>query len=696
MSIMNPKDKKASHIPFRLNLLFVIVFLSFSILIIRLSYLQIVKGSEFDALVKRTETTTTSLSVPRGLIYDSLGNVLVGNQAKKSITYTRLTDQSPSEMIDIAKQLSKFVTIDTDNVTERDRKDFWAASNPDELAKRTPKSAKSLTGGDLYEKQLETIKEEDIGYGGTDLIAVAIFKKMNQASALATVTLKNDGVTEEEVAVVNEHLAQMSGISVATDWDREYPQDDLLRSIFGKVTNEQTGLPEDRVKELLSKGYSLNDRIGSSYLEKQYEDVLAGTKRQVKSTTNTANEVVTTEEVYEGKKGDNLLLTINSDFQRQVEQIATNALKELKSPLADRVYITAMNPKNGDVYAMVGKKKGFEDGRLTNEITDDALGNANTSYGMGSAIKAATVLAGYMDNVITLDDNTMVDEPLQFQGSQPKSSIFNRNGSIELNDLTALERSSNVYMMKLAMRMGGQNTYKKGGTLNIDPVVFDKLRGYYAQFGLGVRTGIDLPNESVGYQGQSRETFYALDFAYGQYDLYTPLQLTQYMATIANDGVRVSPRLVKAIRGTSEDGGLGGIQTAIQPNMMNHIGATQDQIERVQAGLHLVTHGSQGTARGDFSNFNHDVAGKTGTAEAFYDGPLEEHKGDSVINSTFVGYAPYDDPEFVISVVIPYQSEDTSIETLAQSVAYEVFDLYYNKDWTEKTDNSETDTNTNE
>ncbi len=129
---------------------------------------------------------------------------------------------------------------------------------------------------------------------------------------------------------------------------------------------------------------------------------------------------------------------------------------------------------------------------------------------------------------------------------------------------------------------------------------------------------------------------------------------------------------------------------------MNHIGATQDQIERVQAGLHLVTHGSQGTARGDFSNFNQDVAGKTGTAEAFYDGPLEEHKGDSVINSTFVGYAPYDDPEFVISVVIPYQSEDTSIETLAQSVAYEVFDLYYNKDWTEKTDNSETDTNTNE
>ena len=126
---------------------------------------------------------------------------------------------------------------------------------------------------------------------------------MNSAYALSTVTLKNEGVTEQEVAKISERLGELRGVDVDSDWDREYPMGDMLKTILGTVSSEKTGLPSDKVKSLLAQGYSLNDRVGTSYLEEQYETVLSGTKTVVKSQTNTKGEVVNTTETYPGKGG---------------------------------------------------------------------------------------------------------------------------------------------------------------------------------------------------------------------------------------------------------------------------------------------------------------------------------------------------------------------------------------------------------
>ena len=123
--------KKKSHIPFRLNLLFLIVFFSFIALISRLAYVQLVKGDEFVALVQRTETTTSKKAVPRGSIYDSQGRVLVGNKPKLSINYTRPADAKASKMLEIAKKLTSLISVDTSELKERDLKDYWVALNPD-------------------------------------------------------------------------------------------------------------------------------------------------------------------------------------------------------------------------------------------------------------------------------------------------------------------------------------------------------------------------------------------------------------------------------------------------------------------------------------------------------------------------------------------------------------------------------------
>ena len=678
------QKKKKSHIPFRLNLLFLIVFFSFIALISRLAYIQLVKGDEFVALVQRTETTTAKKSVPRGSIYDSQGRILVGNKPKLAINYTRPADVKASTMLEIAKKLTTLISVDASELKERDLKDYWVATNPDKVdslltADEKKKIAKeNLSTSQTYEMQLEHIPADELNYSDAEKQVIAIFTKMNSAYALSTVTLKNEGVTEQEVAKISERLGELRGVDVDSDWDREYPMGDMLKTILGTVSSEKTGLPADRVKSLLAQGYSLNDRVGTSYLEEQYETVLSGTKTVVKSQTNTKGEVVNSTETYPGKGGSNLILTIDTEFQKKIEDIATKSVEEMTDPAADRVYIVVMNPKNGDVLGITGKKKKFDENFNSTGVEDDALGAINNSFGMGSVVKPATVLSGYMDGAITLEDNTIIDEPIEFEASKPKSSWFNRNGKMELTDLDALERSSNVYMIKLAMRMGGQTEYEKGGRLNINLSLFDKLREYYAQFGLGVRTGIDLPNEGKGYNGGTADAFSALDFAFGQFDLYTPLQLAQYMSTIANGGTRIAPRLVKEIHETSPNGGIGNLEDVVPTKIMNSIQVNKEILDHIKEGLYRVTHGENGTSATTFKNYTPVVAGKTGTTEAFYSGPNPAYKNEAVENSTFISYAPYDNPEIVVAVVAPYFKDGSPFDYAAK-VAKQVYDAYFAK-----------------
>ena len=678
------KKKKKSHIPFRLNLLFLIVFFSFIALISRLAYIQLVKGDEFVALVQRTETTTAKKSVPRGSIYDSQGRILVGNKPKLAINYTRPADVKSSTMLEIAKKLTTLISVDASELKERDLKDYWVATNPDKVdslltADEKKRIAKeNLSTSQTYEMQLEHIPADELNYSDAEKQVIAIFTKMNSAYALSTVTLKNEGVTEQEVAKISERLGELRGVDVDSDWDREYPMGDMLKTILGTVSSEKTGLPSDKVKSLLAQGYSLNDRVGTSYLEEQYETVLSGTKTVVKSQTNTKGEVVNTTETYPGKGGSNLVLTIDTEFQKKIEDIATKSVEEMTDPAADRVYIVVMNPKNGDVLGITGKKKKFDENFHSTGVEDDALGAINNSFGMGSVVKPATVLSGYMDGAITLDDNTIVDEPIEFEASKPKSSWFNRNGKIELTDLDALERSSNAYMIKLVMKMGGQSKYEKGGRLNINLSLFDKLREYFAQFGLGVRTGIDLPNEGKGYNGGSADAFAALDFAFGQFDLYTPLQLAQYMSTIANGGTRIAPRLVKEIHETSPSGGIGNLEDVVPTKIMNSIQVSKEILDHIKEGLYRVTHGENGTSATTFRTYSPEVAGKTGSDEAFYSGPNPAYKNEAVENSTFISYAPYDNPEIVVAVVAPF-FKDGSPSDYAAKVGKQVYDAYFGK-----------------
>lgn len=675
--------KKKSHIPFRLNLLFFIVFLLFSAIIVRLGYLQIVRGEEFEAIVRRTETTTISQTVPRGLIYDRNGDVLVGNEAQHAITYTRGTDDTAASMAATAVKLSHMIAVDIENLTERDLKDYWIASNREELLERMTDEEKLLSGSEVYEVELSKVTAADINFTEQEKQAAAIFKQMNGATALTTVNIKNVDVTETELATVSENISSLSGVDVSKDWTRVYPHGDLLRTIFGEVTSEKVGIPSNLVDAYLAKGYSRNDRVGNAYLEQQYETVLRGSKAQREFVTNQEGETVTTTEVYPGKQGDNLVLTIDIDYQKEIEEIATEFLEKREDPWNDRVYIVALNPQNGDVLGMTGKRRDLE----TGEIVDNVHGVLNENFIVGSSMKGATILAGYMDGVISLEDNTMIDEPLKFKGTPRIASLFNPYGSVAVNDIKALEVSSNIYMAKIAMMMGGVYEYEDEMEIDMNYFeVMDKLRYYYSQFGLGVRTGIDLPSESSGYIGVPQQAGNALTASFGQYDNYTPLQLAQYSATIANGGTRYAPRLVKEIRGTDKNGELGALEVAVEPKIMNQLDVSETIMDRIHQGMWQVTHSPTAVAARTYFGDNDPIgiAGKTGTGEAQYFGGDRDLWYEEGSNTTFVAFGPYENPEIAIAVVVPYLKTETGYAT---GIAKQALDAYFNVESAETSNN---------
>lgn len=676
------QKKNRSHIPGRLNLLFFVAFLAFAALFIRLAYIQLYNGERFANMVQRTESTLSTGNVPRGMIYDSQGEVMVGNRPEQAILYTRDSDArvSPQDIVDVATQLASLIEVPTTSLTERDLKDYFVVKNTALVNSRLTDEEKNLNGAEAYAAQLDKVTEEDIQFSQAELKIAMLFRQMNSAYAFSTVTVKNQNVTEQEIARVSEQLSNLQGISIGTDWQRVYPQEGMLRSILGSVSTEQRGIPSEWAPELLQRGYAMNDRVGISYLEQQYENSLRGTKALYNFVTDSSDSIIETQQLYGGSEGQNLVMTIDSNFQRKLDEIVEDSLMNMdQQGLNDRVYVVVTNPKNGDILGISGKRFDYNpntDEYIEDEIVDDALGAINTSYGMGSSIKPAMVLTGYMEDVISLDNNILVDEPLKFQASQVKTSVFNPNGELPIDDIEALQKSSNIYMIKLTMMIGGQDSYEEDGRLFIDSDTIDVLRSYFAQFGLGTSTGIDLPNESVGFSPESNQLVSALDLSYGQFDLYTPLQLSQYVATVANGGVRYAPRLVKEIRGTDADGNLGDVLATVPTKVLNVIPVGEQEMSRVHEGMRQVSHTSDGTARYLFMNYPIQVGSKTGTTEAFYSGPIQYAQNQPVTNATFVGFAPYEDPEIAVSVVIPYL-EENNWGRESTRVAHAVMNAYF-------------------
>jgi penicillin-binding protein A len=678
--------KKKNPTPLRVNILFFSVFILFSLLVLRLGIVQIVHGEDYKREINRKEDVTVNNPVPRGKMLDRNHKVIVDNKPLNAITYTN-EGASQKEMLQVASKLARIIEKDTDKVRERDMKDFWMIKHPEE-AKNLIKDKemelfrnKKLKDKDLYKLQIERITKKHLSeLTQQEIEELAIFSIMNSGYKFVPQIIKNEGVTREEYAMVTENLTLLPGVNATTDWDREYNYDEAFKPVLGRITTSNEGLPAERLDYFMSRGYTRNDRVGKSNLELEYEDVLQGKKEKVVNVTDKAGELLEKELISEGQRGKDLVLSIDMDLQLAVEEIIEKELWAAKrSPgtgLLDSAYVVLMDPNTGEVLTMAGKRIVKDKKTKKADMEDDALGNILKTFNVGSVVKGATVFTGYKTGAIS-SATRFDDKALDIKGTPIKKS-YSYLGV--LNDIEALKKSSNVYMFHTAIRIGN-GVYRYQQPLDLEPKVWDTIRNSFASFGLGIRTGIDLPNEQTGAKGANYPIGKVLDLVIGQYDTYSNMQLAQYISTIANGGYRMQPKIVKEIREPAMNGEeLGPVYKSFSPNVLNDIGAKDQWLDRVHTGFKKVMQEPGGTAYRYFSTASYSPAGKTGTAEAFYDGQYRV-KGEALIptmNLSLVGYAPSDNPEIAMAVVVPWAYQGSVDHGANKKIGRAVMDTYFN------------------
>ncbi len=651
----------------RYIVLIVIILLFFAVIVFRLFSLQILDNEDYEEkLVSATEKTVSSTSAPRGRIYDRNYNLLVDNEAIKTIYYKKPDDITTKEEIELAYKVANLIEVDFSKVSEEMLKNFWYLNNKKKAEEKIKeeewqqKSERKLTDDDIKKLIFERITEEELSaYKDIDKEASYIYYLMNKGYSYAEKIIKNTDVKEEEYAIISENIDNLSGFNTKLDWERIYLYGDVFKSILGTVSSNNQGIPSELADYYLEHGYSLDDRVGISYLEYQYEEYLRGTKATYRVLSNNTYELLE-----EGKRGNDIVLTIDINLQKYVEEMLAqevlNAKSEPNTEYYNRSFVVVSDPNNGEILAMAGKQVQEIDGVL--KVVDYTPGIVTLPVTPGSVVKGASMLVGYKYGAIDIGEY-QVDECIKIKDTPEKCS-WQTMGYID--DIYALEYSSNVYQYKIAIEIGGGN-YQYNQALSLDESAFDKYRDMYAQFGLGIKTGIDLPVESLGYMGKSKLPGHLLDFAIGQYDTYTPIQLSQYINTIASGGNRYKPYLLKEVYAPSENNEekLGALVYKSEKELLGTVDVEKKYMDRVRYGFSRVI--SNGLGYGYMGNYMNS-SGKTGTSQSFIDNDGDGVVDTETITSSFVGYAPSENPKMSIIVVSPDISHSNGYSTYQSAV----------------------------
>ena len=676
---MNKRKKKINYeriINKRVFVILIALISLFSVVFIKLFMVMLIDKDKYnDKLLALTNKRITLNSSPRGRIYDRNYNVIVDNKAINTIVYKKEKGTTNKEMIELAYTVSPHLNLDVSRLTLRAKKEFYLAKYPDKCKKKIKSSEyekvkqRKLSNKDIEELKIERISLDELNvFKDEDLKTAYLYYLMNNGYTYEEKVIRN-GASDEEFAYISENNDKLKGFNTRVDWERVYPYGDTLRTILGTVSSSSQGIPSEDKNYYLKLGYSLNDRVGLSYLEKQYESYLKGEKNVYEAVNSHELRLVK-----EGMRGNDIVLSIDINLQKEIDNLIDEAIFRAKSEANTEYYdhssVIVTDPNTGEILAIASRKI------VGDKIIDNVNSILISPITPGSVVKGASMLVGYETGAIKFGEK-MLDECVKIAGAPEKCSSVNDLGVID--DLTAMAKSSNVYQFKTAIRVNGQEYYR-GMKLNFNQKSFDTYRNMYHAFGLGVKTEIDLPIESAGYTSVDKASGNLLDFVMGQYETYTPIQLAQYVSTIANGGNRMQPHLLKEVRKATDKDTLGDVMYTFEPKVLNKIEVKSENLKRVQEGFYAVMHMSGGYGRG-YINDRMDAAGKTGTSQSFIDTNNDGIIDTETITSSFIGYAPYNNPKVAFMVTSPNSSHANSSNNFASLVNYRltraITDKYY-------------------
>ena len=497
------------------------------------------------------------------------------------------------------------------------------------------------------------IEEKDISLKLSEVLKESkeeILNKMRNGYFFDFKTIKGNP-TEEECEKIGK--LNLKGIIIDKTWKRSYKTEHF--SLLGGVGN----IPIEKKDYFLKQGYSLNDIVGTSFIEEAYDNILKGEKDKYVLIGNEYKLV------HKGSEGKDIYLTIDIKLQEKVEEILESeirkAKKEKNTEYYDHSFVIVSDPNSGEILAMSGKKI-VEDKII--DITPEIL--TSTIQG-GSSVKGASHIVGYKTGALKIGEKRH-DFCIKLKNLNAKCS-WRYLG--DLNDLTALKYSSNSFQYQTAIKVG-KGKYKYNGNLKLKDNTLDIYRSIFKEFGLGVKTGIDL-NESVGYSGNKKNSELILDFTVGQYDTYTPIQLNQYINTIANGGYRLKPQLLKGYMVNNKF-------VSNHKEILNEIDIDKKYIERVRTGFRMVMSGTGY----NYIPKKYKPAGKTGTSTSYLDLNKDGIVETPTTSNIFLGYAPFDKPIVAFTIISPNvklaytkSSYKTSVnKKISYEVARNFFEIY--------------------
>ena len=619
----------------RINIIILVIF--FLVVIFRLYYLCIENKEKYISLYNNSTKKIVSFGdSPRGRILDINGKVLVDNKGINTLVYNK-GNNSLSD-IAVSKKIASIIDLDTSNVSDKIYKEYYLKvhNNGDDLLTKEEKN--NIKRRELSQIDVEKLKYDRVTKKKIETLSEfekktsIIYNKIKSGYSYEDKIIKK-GLSNIEISKIND--LNIDGLRCKMYWERTYPYNDLIRSIFGSIGS----IPYERQDYYKKKNIPLNSIVGISYLEKEYDDYLRGTNSVYEYSFGKLKLIK------KGKPGKDLILSIDVDkllyLKSILEEEILNAKKTANSENFDRSYAILGNPNTGNIISMIGLKW---DGEKFIDITSDIV---SESYTVGSVVKGATIGVGYKNNLIKINEYVN-DSCIKLKNEKEKCS-YKRLGRI--NDINALAYSSNYYQFLIATRLTNPG-FTWNSKLNADEKAFEIYRSMLASYGLGVKTGIDLPNETSGLKGKTISDDLLLNLAIGQYDSYTPIELFQYISTIANNGTRVTPRL------KNEPG-----------KVISKVELDSEYIDRIKLGLKSVM--EYGTGK-NYTNKKFTSAGKTGTSETFLDTNLDGKIDTETISTSFAMFMPFDNPQYAFVIVSPNIATKKSDHTYKYSINLQV------------------------
>lgn len=683
--------------------MYIVVIVISVIFIATLFNLQIVNGENYREQSEKRMLRTKNITAPRGEIYDRNGVILATNKLSYDVELYKVR-VSTKEQNDGILRLVEILNENSDKVystfpVNDDLNGFNFENTEEEQKwKKEMKLDSTLTFDQVIDKYIERYELQDYSDNRLNQIKMIEIKyeaNLNGYSLFNSATIAKD-ISQKSVAKIGEEKYKIYGISIVSVPKRYYPNGNLLSHTIGYVSKISSTEYEKEKEE----GYSVNSVVGKAGIEQSFEKYLKGKDGVIKEETDTLGNVSSQTETTEAKSGDNVTLTIDYRLQKVAEESLLNAINGLQNGTlvgkkfsdANAGAVVVLDVDSGEVLAsasyptydinsLIGGISLKDWNALQNNSLHPMLNRVvSGTYSPGSTFKMLVGMAGLMNGKITVDEK-YYDPGIYPYGYHPKCWLYTDRHMTHgwINIEGAIKGSCNCYFYEVGRRIGISEIVK-----------------YAKLFGLGQKTGIELSGEVAGTiagaddksEDGLKSPWYlgdTLSAAIGQSgSSYTPIQLANYIATIANGGKLNKVSLIKSVdnevAGTSES--LADINkytseyTGVNFEEKD-LNINSEYIDAIKKGMLSVTSETGGTSYIVFKNSDIQVAGKTGTAQV--------PNGNN--NGIFVGFAPYDNPKIAVVAVIEHGGEGTYTANVVKPIMEEYFNIDKESKQNEKAQN---------